>query len=59
MSLEACENCGTYDAVMWSKENGHTCLVCEDKRFAEARQQEIDEEAAKKQKDDVYKFFHD
>ena len=60
MSLEACESCGTYDAVMWSLKDGHTCLPCEDKRRAIIRQAELDAAAAKKQQEeDAYKFFHE
>ncbi len=60
MSLESCEHCGTYDAVLWSKDSGHTCLPCEEQRRAKLRAIEIDElYDKKKQADDVYKFFHE
>ena len=53
MSLDACEYCGTFDAVMWSLKDGSICLPCYDKERAKERQAEIDKN------NDLRDFFHE
>ena len=46
MSLAPCQECGTWDAVMWDCDDGDMCLPCIEKKWAKARQEEIDRKAA-------------
>lgn len=53
MSLAPCQECGTWDAVMWDCDDGDMCMPCIEKKWAKQRQEEIDRKSA------LRDFFHE